>query len=184
MTTSNADLPEAIHAAVGVFANWPHSGLDDLIAGGVLQADISDRLTEAADRLTDLPTLDGIEVAPARATDPATSKAAARNISATNARGKIALAFYKNFALYGGEGLTAAEATRMAKLEHLAAPWKRVSELKQASIIRPTGDTRRGTRGQAQEVLVLTDHGKVECERLMPVEVMEITAPKAYGVDA
>ena len=135
---------------------------------GALMADMVERFTQTAKRLRSMPTLDSLDVSPARTTDPETSKAAARGITADNARGKIALAYYRDAKLYGGSGLSAAAATRVAKLEHLAAPWKRASELKQAGIIAATGETIKGTRGQRQDVLAITDYGVSEVERVFP----------------
>lgn len=112
--------------------------------------------------------LDDIDVAPARSTDPATSKAAARGITVDNARGKIALAFFRDRVFYDGPGLTATAAVRVAKLEHLAAPWKRVSELKEAKIIAPTGRRLPGNGGQKQEELRLTDFGIAEVRLVFP----------------
>lgn len=147
---------------------FPHDSLSDLCRAKILPDNWPGLLREAAKRLRSTPNLDSIDVSPARTTDPATSKAAARAITADNARGKIALAYYRDAKLYGGSGLSAAAATRVAKLEHLAAPWKRASELKQAGIIAATGETIKGTRGQRQDVLAITDYGVSEVERVFP----------------
>lgn len=144
--------------------------------GRQIRPELPELLRLAAERI---PTgLDEITTAPARRTDPATSKAAARSISPTNACGKLALAFYKARVIYGLDGLTARTAVKMAKLEHLAAPWKRVSDLKAAGIVAWTGGTDDSVTGAAQEILALTDHGVREVRRLMPDAVAEAEAAK------
>jgi hypothetical protein len=141
-----------------------------------IRPDLPELLRLAAERI---PTgLDEITTAPARTTDPATSKAAARSISPTNACGKLALAYYKARVIYGLDGLTARTAVKMAKLENLAAPWKRVSDLKAAGIVAWTGETDDSVTGAAQEILALTDHGVREVRRLMAAAVAEAEAAK------
>jgi hypothetical protein len=120
---------------------------------------------------TDDVPLDEIESAPARNTDPATSHHAWKDLTARGARGKLAVAFYKAHHIYGSKGLTPEQACRSAKIEGQSSPWKRVSDLKAAGIIEPTGKTVVGKRGREQEVLTITPHGSREVERTMRDEV-------------
>ena len=76
----------------------------------------------------------------ARADDPATSHAAARKVQPK--RGTQAsqlLALYRAYP----NGLTDAEACLYANIPH---GWKRCSDLRNAGLIRPTGEVRDGQR--------------------------------------
>lgn len=105
--------------------------------------------------------LDQIETAPARNTDPATSHLSAiRNF--TTGRGKLLKAF--------GDSrfpMPAERATRMAGINGTASPWKRVSELKKAGIIEPTGRQATSTRGAKVTEYQLTEFGRSEYARII-----------------
>lgn len=105
--------------------------------------------------------LNQIETAPARNTDPATSHLSAiRNF--TTGRGKLLKAF--------GDSrfpMPAERATRMAGINDTASPWKRVSELKKAGIIEPTGRRVTSARGAKVTEYQLTEFGRSEYTRLI-----------------
>ena len=119
--------------------------------------------------------LDEVGTAPARRTDPATSHEPPRKLTSKNACGKLAATFYRcaradvNLGLVGTdkEGATADDAVAEAGLGHLRCPWKRVSDLKYAGIVEPTGHVYRNPdTGMDQEMLRITAHGRAEVERL------------------
>ncbi len=132
-----------------------------LTGAGGYDLDLPMLLREAAKRIP--PDPDDLAVAPARSSDPATSKSAAVNVSAGNARGKLLHAFYR--AAKMNLNITSAQAVSMAALQHLASPWKRVSELKEARYIEPCG-TATGPRGREVEQYRITDAGIATVEAL------------------
>lgn len=123
--------------------------------------------------------MQAIGTAPARRSDPSTSTEAVRKLTSRNAVGKLALAFYKARVVYGWDGLTTEAAVRLAGLESLSCPWKRVSDLKAAGIIEPTGETAPARSGADQQILTMTDHGVAETRRVFPTETAEMGATGA-----
>lgn len=125
-------------------------------------ADVLDGKARYMDDPEVVPTpLDQIQTAPARNTDPSTSKLSAiRNF--TTGRGKLLKAFGSS-----QFPMSAERACRMAGINGTASPWKRVSELKAAGIIEPTGFQGTSSRGARVEEYRLTDHGKGEYARLV-----------------
>lgn len=95
----------------------------------------------------------------ARSTDPSTSKRAAREItvSAKDARGKIALAFYKAQIIHKAGPLTSEAAVKLSGVS-VSCPWKRVSDLKKIGVIAVDGE-RMGSKGRMVECYSITDHG-------------------------
>ena len=80
----------------------------------------------------------------ARASDPKTSKAAARSLDPRSQLARLATAFRD-----ARHGLTASEAETATGVN-----WKRVSDLKASGLIEPTGETRINERtGREQDVL-------------------------------
>lgn len=77
----------------------------------------------------------------ARATDPATSHAGAKAIEPK--RGTQASQILATFRAYAHTGLTDAEVESYTKIR---GAWKRCSDLRNAGLIRPTGETRDGQR--------------------------------------
>lgn len=120
--------------------------------------------------------LDEITTAPARTTDPTSSQMSWKNLSSAGARGKVALVFYKSAVHYEEPGLTPKAACKRAKIDHLSSPWKRVSDLKHAGIIAPTGTLVDGDRGALLEELKMTAFGITEVERCMADEAAKIRA--------
>lgn len=102
-----------------------------------------------------------IITAPARNTDPATSHLSAIT-NFTTGRGKLLKAFGAS-----QFPMSAERACRAAGITGTASPWKRVSELKKAGIIEPTGRRVTSARGAQVEEYRLTTHGKAEYERLV-----------------
>lgn len=186
-TTPPSDLADELEALATYFEGWPHTSPRDLAAsyGNTgFPADYIGTLMEAAKALRPSGTpLDEIQETPARNTDPATSHKAIHRLNATTSRGAVALAFYKSRVGYEEDGMTPKAAFKRAGITHHSSPWKRVSDLKNAGLIVPTGEHRVGDRGREVEVLVMTDFGVAEVERLMPTEAAEIRA-KAMTVVA
>lgn len=92
----------------------------------------------------------------ARATDPATSKAGAREVAIRAGSQKARL--LRAYALAGPHGLTDEEAGYVAHMEGTGY-WKRCSELRAAGLIAPTGEQRLGRSGSMQAVHALTELG-------------------------
>lgn len=125
--------------------------------------------------------LDEIQVSPARASDPTTSHAAVKiaTVRATSARGKILLAFARADR-HEWEGLTAEGAVKMAELTHQRAPWKRVSDLKLAGLIKPTGARRKSVASGAEaEMLAITGLGRAVLKASLPAEYLGVYGPDA-----
>lgn len=131
---------------------------------GPIRPDHISLLRLAADRLPF--DLDDLPTAPARRSDPATSKSALRALTGSNACGKLAFAFWRAKHQYRYDGISTEAAVRMADLERLACPWKRVSDLKAAGFVRPTGETTIGRHGAEVELLEITEAGAAEVERV------------------
>lgn len=85
--------------------------------------------------------------------DPSTSSAAANvaKVRAGSQKFKLAEVYFQY-----PEGLTAEEAVRLAGLEGKGSPWHRVSDLKDAGVLKPTGRERTTTNGAMAEVLTMT----------------------------
>jgi hypothetical protein len=92
----------------------------------------------------------------ARRTDPATSHAAAHALAD---KATMMRALLNVFAGHTG-GLTSEEACHLAGYGPADGAWKRVSDLKTAGHIIPTGDTRAGGSGRQQAVLAITEEGR------------------------
>lgn len=94
----------------------------------------------------------------ARATDPATSKAAARDVTIPSGsqRYRLLVAIVNA----GSHGLTSEEASDLARVSFSRSSGPRIAELKRGGFIRVTGRTREGSLGSAQDVLVATDEGR------------------------
>ena len=105
--------------------------------------------------------LGDVEVAPARSSDPATSKAAAKMPSPTNHLGLLVRAFWRY-----PDGLTARDACAIAGISESASPWKRVSELKAAKIIEPVDEVLDPSTHRWVERYRLTPFGYQEWQRL------------------
>lgn len=110
----------------------------------------------------------------ARATDPATAKAAGaataarQSITPTSHHGLILLAYAHHQNEHPGRGMTAAEAVVAANLQTddaTGSAWHRVSDLRDRGLLTPRLDStgervrRRNTSGSEAEVLVLTALG-------------------------
>lgn len=144
----------------------PYDGYVTPRPANPMYPDLPELLDEVIRRLPD--GLDDPPTAPARRSDPRTSAAAVRKLTQRNACGQLAKAFYKAKVAYGYDGLTTASAVRLAGLERLACPWKRISDLKHAGIVAAAGFTALGPHGADQEVLTITDHGIAEVRRIFP----------------
>ena len=114
---------------------------------------------------------------PARRGDPSTSHEAAKvaAITAHGARGRLLLTYAKN-RIRGWDGYTAEAAVNVSGLGNQRSPWKRVSELKAAGLIEPTGVQKETGRGTHAEVLAITEAGMETLRRTLPSELAEITA--------
>lgn len=85
--------------------------------------------------------------------DPSTSSAAANVAKVRTGSQKFMLAeVYFQYP----EGLTADEAVRIVGLEGKGSPWHRVSDLKEAGVLKPTGRERATSNGAMAEVLTMT----------------------------
>lgn len=101
----------------------------------------------------------GATVTPSRSTDPATShKAEPHRVTARNARGKLLRAFAETSAV---DGLTDEQAAHRALVSPSSEYAKRCSELREAGLIEPTGEERRGNSGQSRMVSRITEAGRV-----------------------
>lgn len=94
----------------------------------------------------------------ARATDPATSKAAARDVTVRS--GSQHYRLLAAIVNAGSHGLTSEEASDLARVSFSRSSGPRIAELKRGGFIRVTGRTREGSLGSAQDVLVATDEGR------------------------
>lgn len=92
----------------------------------------------------------------ARSTDPTTSHEAALLITAKAESHRILL--LAEYAAAGTAGLIDDEAGARAGLLHTGY-WKRCSDLRNAGVIEPTGDTRVGHAGREQQVCAITPSG-------------------------
>lgn len=113
----------------------------------------------------------------ARRGDPSTSHEAAQiaAVGAESARGKILLAFARDH-LRGWSGMTSEGVVKLAGVGHQRTPWKRVSELKAAGLIEPTGQKVTGSSGAKAEVLHITEAGMEVLRKSVPTELASITA--------
>lgn len=148
-------------------------GRDYATSVGILNVQLTaDDLRVLVDATAPSQRLDQITTAPARSSDPATSKEAARRVTPVNSRGAVLLAFVKaKVQILGDDGaLTADGAVRLAGLTHQRSPWKRVSELRAAGLIEAVGTT-RAVSGMTVETYRLTGLGMAEAIRVMPTEV-------------
>jgi hypothetical protein len=104
---------------------------------------------DALDLFTDPATI-------ARTSDPATSKAGARDVAlrAGSQKARLLIAYQ----LAGVHGLTDEQAGERASMTSVGY-WKRCSELRAAGYIEPTGEDRVGSSGSAQAVHRLTARG-------------------------
>lgn len=91
-----------------------------------------------------------------RASDPATSRAGAKDVAVRSGSQR-----HKLLAAYAdGAELTADEAMRRAGVSDRSCYWKRVSELVDGGLLEDTGVTRPGEQGSAQRVNRITPHGR------------------------
>lgn len=104
---------------------------------------------DALDLFTDARTI-------ARTTDPATSKAGARDVAIRAGSQKARL--LRAYELAGAHGLTDEEAGYVAHMEQTGY-WKRCSELRAAGLIVATGEQRRSRSGSMQAVHALSALG-------------------------
>jgi hypothetical protein len=99
---------------------------------------------------------------PARRTDPGTSKQATDSIKdrAGSQRARLLAAFARNATDHVVDGLTDEQAARVAEDVSLSSEYaKRCSELREAGLIEPTGETRPGASGAARIVSRITPAG-------------------------
>lgn len=95
---------------------------------------------------------------PAKATDPATSHTAANGGAIRKGTQRHLL--LKAWAAYGAEGLTDEEAMILADgVSPMSEYAKRSSELRDAGLIIPTGETRPGSSGTERMVSRITELG-------------------------
>lgn len=96
----------------------------------------------------------------ARRRDPATSQQGAASVKmrAGSQRAKL-LHAYSVAPESRGHGFTADEAAAWAQLPATSCYWKRCSELREAGLIVPTGETRQGRAADEQMVCRITDTG-------------------------
>lgn len=100
-----------------------------------------------------------------RATDPATSRAGAKDATVRSGSQR-----HKLLVAYGsGIALTADEAMRRADVNERSCYWKRVSELLEGGLIEDTGIERRGEQGSLQRVNQITQRG---------IDVLALTTPR------
>lgn len=92
----------------------------------------------------------------ARATDPATSHVAAHALADKATMMRALLNVFAGHAT----GLTAEQACHLAGYGPQHGAWKRVSDLKRAGLVEPTGDTRTASSGRPAAVLAITDEGR------------------------
>lgn len=94
----------------------------------------------------------------ARRTDPETSRRAARDVKPRSGtqRGRL-LAVIANS---GPQGMTSEEASEAAGVSFSRSSGPRIAELLREGYIRDTGQTRPGSLGSDQRVLVATDKGR------------------------
>lgn len=91
----------------------------------------------------------------ARGSDPATSYAAATLLGPRAGTMRRRL-----LGVFAFAPATAEEASERAGYGPEHGAWKRVSDLKLAGLIRPTGETRSSVRGRQQDVLEITALGR------------------------
>lgn len=114
------------------------------------------------DAVLHLPARSNGRVIPSRTTDPATSKQAAGavKVRAGSQRARLLAAFGKNAADHLVDGLTDEQAARIADGVTLTSEYaKRCSELREAGLIEPTGETRPGVSGAERIVSRITSEG-------------------------
>jgi hypothetical protein len=90
-----------------------------------------------------------------RSTDPATSRDAAHRLTDKRTMMRTLLLAYAAYPM----GLTADEAAGFAGYGPADGAWKRVSDLKNAGLVAPTGNTRTGDSGRQQAILAITEAG-------------------------
>ena len=103
------------------------------------------------------------DAAAARASDPPTSKAAAKAVRVR--AGSQCGALLRAFVMAGEHGLTDEEAAYVTRLveNRSACWWKRCSDLRELGLIVPTGATRPGAAGSARMVSAVTLAGRAVC---------------------
>lgn len=137
-----------------------------------------DAVSQAVARVLALPS--AVTSVPARATDPATARAAGDRhatsdvgrFSRASTSGRLLVAFARN-ALAGAEGLTDQEATRMlladeVRVARFEGVRRRCSDLRRAGFISATGLTRCNDGSPDEsDVCRITDAGMVAWEHLL-----------------
>jgi len=91
----------------------------------------------------------------ARTTDPATSHHAAATLSDKHTMRRTLLLV---FASHGQ--LSSEQACQLAGYGPQDGAWKRVSDLKVAGLVRPTGDTTVSSVGRTVDLLEITEEGR------------------------
>jgi hypothetical protein len=100
----------------------------------------------------------------ARATDPVTSHVAAKMPFKRDSQRHLLLKGYYA-ASASDQGMTDEEAARWAGIRS-GCPWKRCSELREAGLILPTGQTRLSSGGAQQRVCRISSYGASLVEKL------------------
>lgn len=102
----------------------------------------------------------------ARADDPPTAKEAARTVLKTKA-GSQRQRLWEVFRYWAPDtGLTDEQAAKIANIPLTSEYATRCSELRNAGLIEPTGESRAGSSGMQREVSRITDLGTSEYDRL------------------
>lgn len=96
----------------------------------------------------------------ARTSDPATSHAAAAQLSDKATMLRTLLAVYGSEFAGFCDGLTAEESAGVAQYTAADGAWKRVSDLLRAGQLEDTSITRPGSSGRQQRVLRITEQGQ------------------------
>lgn len=123
------------------------------LPGFVYVRERADKLRESIANEVDFVKALQDEATAGRLTDPTTSTGAAdvARIRSGSQKHKLCQVYFAH-----PQGLTAEEAVKLAALDKKSSPWHRVSDLKAAMIVRPTGRTRRTEAGVDAEVLSMT----------------------------
>jgi hypothetical protein len=91
----------------------------------------------------------------ARNTDPRTSHAAAAALADKHTMMRTLL-----LAFATRESMSSEQACRVCGFGPEDGAWKRVSDLKRAGFIAPTGNTTTGSSGRSVELLAITEEGR------------------------
>ena len=104
----------------------------------------------------------------ARATDPDTSRTAARRatVRAGRSRARLLASYAVDDVFAGNGGLTDEQAAEWAGVHPRSCWWKRCSELRHAGLIADTGERRPGAAGPPRMVCAITDAGRREHHRV------------------